>query len=391
MKNRTLLMIPGPIEFEPKVLAAMGEPTASHLAADFIDAFSRALQNMRLVFESPSGQPLVLAGSGTLAMDCAAANLVEPGDKALVVDTGYFSERFASILERYGAQVTRITAPPGGRPSPEQVKTALEADTYKLMTITHVDTSTAVMAEVQQLAALGRQSDLLVIVDGVCSVAGEQLKMDEWGVDLALTASQKAIGVPPGLALLMIGPHAMAAFQKRVTPVMNYYADWTNWLPVMQAYEARKPSYFGTPPVNLVFALDVSLGQILAEGRPKRIARHIAISQACKAGIQALGLTQVPLQPDFAAHTLTAPRFPLGVNGSDFLARVLEAGVTLAGGLLPLIRSEYFRIGHMGAVTLADVLATLSAIETALAGCGYEFTPNIGVEAAQTSSELSVF
>jgi alanine-glyoxylate transaminase/serine-glyoxylate transaminase/serine-pyruvate transaminase len=391
MKNRTLLMIPGPIEFEPKVLAAMGEPTASHLAADFIDAFSRALQNMRLVFESPSGQPLVLAGSGTLAMDCAAANLVEPGDKALVVDTGYFSERFASILERYGAQVTRITAPPGGRPSPEQVKTALEADTYKLMTITHVDTSTAVMAEVQQLAALGRQSDLLVIVDGVCSVAGEQLKMDEWGVDLALTASQKAIGVPPGLALLMIGPHAMAAFQKRVTPVMNYYADWTNWLPVMQAYEARKPSYFGTPPVNLVFALDVSLGQILAEGRPKRIARHIAISQACKAGIQALGLTQVPLQPDFAAHTLTAPRFPLGVNGSDFLARVLEAGVTLAGGLLPLIRSEYFRIGHMGAVTLADVLATLSAIETALAGCGYEFTPNIGVEAAQTSSKLSVF
>jgi alanine-glyoxylate transaminase/serine-glyoxylate transaminase/serine-pyruvate transaminase len=172
---------------------------------------------------------------------------------------------------------------------------------------------------------------------------------------------------------------------------MNYYADWTNWLPVMQAYEARKPSYFGTPPVNLVFALDVSLRQILSEGMPKRISRHIAISQACKAGIQALGLTQVPLQPEFAAHTLTAPRFPLGVNGSDFLARVLEAGVTLAGGLLPLIRSEYFRIGHMGAVTLADVLATLSAIETALAGCGYEFTPNIGVEAAQTSSELSVF
>ena len=155
MKNRTLLMIPGPIEFEPKVLAAMGEPTTSHVATDFIEAFSRALQNMRLVFESPTGQPLVLAGSGTLAMDCAAANLVEPGDKALVVDTGYFSERFASILERYGAQVTRITAPPGGRPSLEQVKAALEEDAYKLMTITHVDTSTAVIAEVKQIAALG--------------------------------------------------------------------------------------------------------------------------------------------------------------------------------------------------------------------------------------------
>ncbi len=386
MKNRTLLMIPGPIEFEPKVLAAMGEPTTSHLAPAFIEAFGQALQNMRQVFESPSGQPLVLAGSGTLAMDCAGANLVEPGDKALVVDTGYFSERFAVILQRYGAQVTRISTSPGSRPTLEQIKSALEADSFKLMTITHVDTSTAVIAEVDEIAALGKQYGVLTIVDGVCSVAGEELKMDAWGVDLALTASQKAIGVPPGLALLMIGGRALEAFQKRTTPVLNYYADWSNWLPIMQAYEARKNSYFGTPPVNLIFALDVSLRQILAEGMPRRVARHIAISQACKAGLQALGLSQVPLRPEFAAHTLTAPRYPIGVNGADFLGRVLQAGVTLAGGLLPAIRNEYFRIGHMGAVTQGDVTATLGAIESALAGCGYEFTPGTGIEAAQAAT-----
>jgi alanine-glyoxylate transaminase/serine-glyoxylate transaminase/serine-pyruvate transaminase len=387
MKNRSLLMIPGPVEFEPAVLAAMGEPTTSHLDAGFIEAFSHALQDLRRVFDSPTGQPLVLAGSGTLAMDCAGANLVEPGDKALVVDTGYFSERFAQILQRYGALVTRVTAPPGSRPSLEQVKSALEADAFKLMTITHVDTSTAIIAEVEQLAQLGKQYGCLVVVDGVCSVAGETLKMDDWNVDLALTASQKAIGVPPGLALLMLGPRVMEAFQKRTTPVLNYYADWSNWLPIMQAYEARKPSYFGTPPVNLIFALHVSLGQILAEGLLQRTARHIAISQACKAGIQALGLTQVPLQPEYAAHTLTAPRYPVGVNGQEFLAKVLQAGVTLAGGLLPSIRGEYFRIGHMGAVTLGDVLATISAIETALLGCGYEFTPGIGVETARSQGK----
>src|SRR5512135_2326147 len=117
MKNRTLLMIPGPVEFEPAVLSAMGEPTTSHLAVDFIEAFSQALQDLRRVFDSPSGQPLVLAGSGTLAMDCAGANLVEPGDKALVIDTGYFSERFGAILERYGALVTRLTTTPGNRPA----------------------------------------------------------------------------------------------------------------------------------------------------------------------------------------------------------------------------------------------------------------------------------
>jgi alanine-glyoxylate transaminase/serine-glyoxylate transaminase/serine-pyruvate transaminase len=390
MKNRTLLMIPGPIEFEPAVLAAMGEPTTSHLDASFIEAFGQSLKNMRLVFDSPTGQPLVLAGTGTLAMDCAGANLVEPGDKALVVDTGYFSERFSQILERYGTQVTRVSAAPGSRPSLEQVKTALESDAYKLMTITHVDTSTAVIAEVKELAALGHQHGVLVVVDGVCSVAGEELRMDAWGVDLALTASQKAIGVPPGLALLMIGRRALDAFQKRTTPVMNYYADWTNWLPIMQAYEAGKTSYFGTPAVNLIFALNVSLEQILGEGLPARFARHQSISQACKAGIQALGLSQVPLHPEFAAHTLSAPRYPIGVNGADFLGRVFQAGVTLAGGLYPSIRSEYFRIGHMGAATLADVVATLSAIETALAGCGYEFTPNAGVEVAQAVARKTI-
>lgn len=387
MKNRTLLMIPGPVEFEPAVMAAMGEPTTSHLAPTFIEAFGQALQDMRLVFDSPTGQPLVLAGSGTLAMDCAGANLVEPGDKVLVVDTGYFSERFRLILERYGAQVTRLTTSPGSRPNLDQVKSALEAESYKLMTITHVDTSTAVRADVQELTALGRQYDVLVVVDGVCSVAGEELHMDTWGVDLALTASQKAIGVPPGLALLMIGSHALETFRKRTTPVLNYYADWNNWLPIMQAYEARKTSYFGTPPVNLIFALNVSLRQILAEGMPARFGRHTAISQACKAGIQALGLSQVPLRPEYAAHTLTAPRYPIGVNGAEFLGKVLQAGVTLAGGLLPPIRNEYFRIGHMGAVTLGDVVATIAAIESALAGCGYEFAPNAGVEAAQVAGK----
>jgi alanine-glyoxylate transaminase/serine-glyoxylate transaminase/serine-pyruvate transaminase len=390
MKKRTLLMIPGPIEFEPAVLTAMGEPTTSHLAPGFIEAFGQSLEQLRRVFESPSGQPLVLAGSGTMAMDCAGANLVEPGDNALVINTGYFSERFAAILERYGAQVTVIPAQVGARPEIDQIKSALESGSYKLLTITHVDTSTAVLADVQQIAALGNQYGVLVIVDGVCSVAGEELQMDAWGVDLALTASQKAIGVPPGLALLMIGPHAMQKFNDRTTPVLNYYADWTNWLPIMQAYETRKPGYFGTPPVNLIFALNVSLGQILAEGMPRRIARHIAISRACKAGMQALGLGQVPLKPEYAAHTLTAPRYPQGVNGADFLAGVLKAGVTLAGGLYPAIRPEYFRIGHMGAANLSDILVTISAIETALAGCGYKFSPNVGVDAARAVGKSSL-
>lgn len=382
MKDRTLLMIPGPIEFEPAVLAAIGAPTTSHVDPRFIEAFGQALEAMRQVFLCPDGQPLVIAGSGTLAMDLAGANLVESGEKALVVNTGYFGDRFGALLERYGAQVSHVRAPVGGRPSPDEVDAVLRQAQYKLLTITHVDTSTGVIADVPALATVGRRHGVLVVVDGVCSVAGEELRMAEWGVDLALTASQKAVGVPPGLALLVAGPRAMDAFRRRKTPVGSFYADWTHWLPIMEAYEARKPGYFGTPAVNLVWALNVSLRQILEEGLEARFARHRALGDACQRAIAALGLGQVPLEPAFAAHTMTAPRYPAGVNGADLLPRIAQAGATLAGGLHPAIRAEYFRIGHMGAAKIGDLLATVGAIEQGLVGCGYQFQRGAGVAAA---------
>jgi len=397
MKDRKLLMIPGPIEFTPEVLRAMGMVTTSHVAPNFIEAFGQALERLRQVFLCPSGQPFVIAGSGTLAMDIAAANLVEPGDKALVVNTGYFGDRFAAILERYGATVTQVRAPAvGDAPALEEVETALKdpatlrlrsgqagsGQGYKLMTVTHVDTSTAVGADVKGLAALGREYGALVVVDGVCAVAGEEMRQEEWGIDLALTASQKAIGVPPGLALVVAGPRAMETFRNRKTPVGNYYADWTQWLPIMEGYEARQPRYFGTPPVNLIWALNVSLGQILDEGMEARFARHRRLSQALKAAVTALGMKQVPVSPDKTATTLTAPYFPDGVDRA-MLAHVKEAGVIVAGGLHPAIKARYFRVGHMGAVSASDILATVGAIEKGLAQVGYKFEPGVGLAAAQ--------
>jgi alanine-glyoxylate transaminase/serine-glyoxylate transaminase/serine-pyruvate transaminase len=385
VKNHARLMIPGPIEFEPAVLAAAGAPTTSHVAPEFMDAFGQALERMREVFFSPDGQPFVVAGSGTLAMDLAGANLIEPGDRALVVNTGYFGDRFGALLERYGAQVTHVRAPVGGRPGSDEVEAVLRADRFKVMTITHVDTSTGVIADVPALARLARQYGALVVVDGVCSVAAEELRMADWGVDVAFTASQKAVGVPPGLALLVAGPGAMEAFRRRRTPVANYYADWSNWLPVMEAYEARRPGYFGTPAVNLVWALHVSLRQILNEGLERRFERHRALGRACRRALKALGLAQVPLKQEYAAHTLTAPRYPAGVTGADLLPRIKEMGVVLAGGLHPQIKSEYFRIGHMGSADLGDLLAVIGAIERGLVDCGYDCGIGAGVAAAASA------
>ena len=384
MKGRELLMIPGPIEFDPAVMEAMGAATTSHVAPDFIEAFGQALERMRDVWLAPDGQPFVVAGSGTLAMDMAVANVVEPGDRALVVNTGYFSDRMAAVLERYGAEVDHVRAPLGDRPSAKEIGAALGRANYKVMTITHVDTSTGVVADVKNWATLSGQWETLTIVDGVCSVAGEELRQQDWCVDVALTASQKAVGVPPGLALLVAGPKAMEAFRRRRRPVGNYYADWTLWRPIMEAYEARRPAYFGTPPVNLIAALNVSLGQILAEGMDARFERHRRMSRAVKAAVSALGMGQVPLRDEVAAATLTAPRYPQGVD-SSLLGHVKAAGAVLAGGLHPEIKAEYFRIGHMGVTNHGDILATIGALEQGLFAVGYDFQPGAGLAAAQAA------
>jgi alanine-glyoxylate transaminase/serine-glyoxylate transaminase/serine-pyruvate transaminase len=383
VKNRKLLMIPGPIEFTPEVMRAMGMPTTSHVAPNFIEVFGQALERLREVFLCPHGQPFAIAGSGTLAMDLAVANLVEPDDKALVVNTGYFSDRMGDILERYGATVDHVRATIGDLPRLDAVEAALKRGGYKVMAFTHVDTSTAVVADARALGALGLEYGALTILDGVCSVAGEELRQEEWGVDVAFTASQKAVGVPPGLALLVAGPRAMDAFTERRAPVGNYYADWTNWLPIMEAYEQRRPSYFGTPAVNLVWALNVSLGQILEEGMDARFQRHRRLNRAFKAAIVALGMDQVPVRPELAASTLTAPYYPDGVDKA-LLGHIKEAGVIVAGGLHAEIRDRYFRVGHMGAVNESDILATVGAIEKALARAGYRFDLGAGLAATQS-------
>jgi alanine-glyoxylate transaminase/serine-glyoxylate transaminase/serine-pyruvate transaminase len=381
MIGKKLLMIPGPIEFDAQVLDAMGRATASHVAPEFIAAFGEALQQMRKVWLCPDGQPFIIAGSGTLAMDMAVVNLVEPGDRTLVINTGYFSDRMAAILKRYGCTVDEVTAPIGSRPDAEEVKAVLSKQSYKLVAFTHVDTSTGVLADARNYTLAAREAGALVVLDGVCSVAAEELRQQEWGVDVAFTASQKAVGVPPGLALLMASPAAIAAFQTRKTPVSNYYADWSNWLPVMEAYETGRPAYFGTPAVNLVEALRVSLSQIQAEGIERRVQRHRKMSLAVKQAVSALGLKQVPETEAMAAHTMTAPYYPEGVDAA-MLGSVKQGGAIFAGGLYPEIKTRYFRIGHMGSSAGEEVLGAVSALEWGLKQSGYRFATGVGVNAA---------
>ncbi|MCY2687427.1 pyridoxal-phosphate-dependent aminotransferase family protein [Salinimicrobium sp. TH3] len=383
MKGRKLLMIPGPIEFEPEVLQAMGIPTQSHVAPDFIETFGNSLELMREVWKSPKGQPFIVAGTGTLAMDMAAANLVEQGDRVLVISTGYFGHRFKDIMDRYGAETTILEAPIGDVVSLEAIEKELQSKQYKALTITHVDTSTGVLVEPKPIAQLAKKYNTLSILDGVCSVAGEEIDQDEWGLDVVLTGSQKAIGVPPGLALLIASQKAMEVWKKRKMPVSNYYADWNNWLPIMKAYEERRPSYFGTPAVNLIVALEASLKIIAAEGVEERVKRHQILAKAFREGVSSLDLEILPERNEIAANTLTAVYYPEGMDGTALLSKVAESDVILAGGLLSEIKTNYFRIGHMGSVSANDLIAVLGALERALSELGHDINSGKSLQAFQ--------
>ena len=371
MKGKKLLMIPGPIEFEPDVLHALGLATTSHVDPHFIDVFGNSLELMKEVWRSPKGQPFIVAGTGTLAMDMAAANLIEQGDSVLVISTGYFGKRFKDIVERYGAKTTVLEAPLGDVVSLESIERELKTKQYKALTVTHVDTSTGIMVDPKPIAKLAKKYNVLSILDGVCSVAGEEINQDEWGLDVVVTGSQKAIGVPPGLALLVASQKAMEVWENRKTPVFNYYADWNNWLPIMKAYEARKPSYFGTPPVNLIVALETSLKIICKEGMRERVKRHQILAKGFRAGLASLNLDIIPITNEIAASTLTAVYYPKGIDGSALLAKMAHNDVIIAGGLLSELKTSYFRVGHMGSVSSNDLITVLDALELALFELGH--------------------
>jgi alanine-glyoxylate transaminase/serine-glyoxylate transaminase/serine-pyruvate transaminase len=394
--SQPLLMIPGPIEVSPGVLEAFSVKPPSHVAPHVIEAFGRSLEMMREVWcAGPDSQPFVVAGSGTLAMEMAATNLMEPGDHAALVHTGYFSERMAEMLRRRGVTVHEARAPLGEVPSLDEVAAAFDRapGPVKALFATHVDTSTGVRVDPQALAALATERGALSVFDGVCATAGDAFEMAAWGADVYVTGSQKAIGLPPGLAMLVASARAMAAREALSTPP-PMSLDYDQWAPIMRAYEERRPSYFATPATNLVLAMERGLHEIVtdtfegASGARARFARHARVAGAMRAAWSALGLTLLPARAEIAANTLSAITYPEGV-GPTLPKAIGAAGAIVAGGLHPELKTTYFRVGHMGyAVTRPDWLArTVAAVEAGLTEAGHAFEPGAGVAALRAALE----
>lgn len=345
------LLIPGPIVLSEKVQQALGSPSLSHTSPEFVKIFQNVLKNSRKLFKAhdSEGQPLVLAGSGTLGWDVAASNLIDPQDDVLVLSTGFFSDSFADCLKLYGAEVDKLDAPLGDQVPLEIVEQQLQKKQYKMITITHVDTSTAVLSNVQKIAQLvGKLSpSTFIVVDGVCSIGCEEFEFHRWGIDYCLTASQKAVGAPPGLSISMISQRALEYALDPSRKPRSFYASLKKWIPIMQAYESQQGKYFATPSVQLVNSLDVALKEILDDTLEVRWEKHRKTSDWFKRKlVEDLGFKLVTKYPSEAlAHGLTAVYVK---DPPKLIGYLKQHGIVVAGGIHKQIASQYVRVGHMG-------------------------------------------
>jgi aspartate aminotransferase-like enzyme len=366
--QKRYLVTPGPTPVPPEVWRAMSGPMLHHRGPDFQAILARVLERLPGVFRT-TGQVLLFASSGTGAMEAAVANLGSPGDRVLVVSSGYFGERWAAIAGAYGLDVVHLRYAWGETPSPDDIASRLaECGGAHAVYVTHSETSTGVVADVEAIASRIAPSGALLAVDAVSSLGAVPLETDAWGIDVAVSGSQKALMTPPGLALSSVSPRAWEARERAALP--RYSLDWS-----------RARSLAQTPAVTLVQGLDAALDVIAARGLEAAWEHHVRLGRAARAGAKASGLELFSPDEDRSA-VVTAIRVPEPIDGQAVVREMRDrSGVTVVGGQGEL-KGKIVRIGHIGYVDVHDVVAALAALEDALAAAGADVERGAAAPAA---------
>jgi len=373
MMNKKLVMIPGPTPTVRSITDQMGRETVAFGDPSFVKDFKELIINLKKLLKV-DGECFVVAGTGTLAMEMAVSNVTKRGDNILIVSNGFFGDRFIDICERKGLNVDVLSAPWGEVVSPETIEKKLKEKNYAAMTVSHVDTATGARAPIQEIGKVAKKfPETIYIVDGVAATAGEREYVDDYGIDILFTASQKAFGVAPGLLILWAGQKALAR-RKALGTIPEYYIDFEKWIPIM-----NDPSkYFATPAVNMIWALKESVRMINEEGIEARYDRHISVSDSINEAIEALGFT-ILAKNENRCSTLSNILYPEGVNDIEFRKVLADEGVMVAGGLAAYA-GKMFRLGHMGNIDDHTVYSTIAAIERTLIKLGYKYEKGIGLK-----------
>jgi aspartate aminotransferase-like enzyme len=375
--SKNLLFIPGPVTVSQTVLAATGQQMIDHRGPRFRELLESLAGRLKPIFGTEAGEVLILGGSGTGGLEAAVGNMFGPDDTLLACPVGVFGQRLIGIAKAFGCMVEVLETPWGSGVDPQALRERLAADTEKRITgilFTHNETSTGVQNAMGPLAEITREHGAYVVVDSVSGLAASEFSMDAWGFDIVVSASQKVLAAPPGLAMVAVSRRAWTKIEANRSP--RFYFDLT---------KARDFAALGqtpwTPPVSIVYALDAALDLYAAEGPATVWARHARFARAIRAACDALGLEVFSRE---GAHSVTvvAANVPAGLDG-DAIRKVLreERGITLGGGQKEL-KGKIIRIGTMGDVSQTDILGMLGALETALLNAGHSVKIGTGAKAA---------
>jgi aspartate aminotransferase-like enzyme len=368
------MMTPGPTPVPPEVLLAMAEPIIHHRGADFRRAFVECSERLKEVFKTKN-DVIMFAASGTGGMDSAVSNINAPGDRVIVHSAGNFGERWAKIATTYGLEVGHVKEEWGATPDPDKLRAELEKAPATAVYLTHSETSTGVVADIEKLAAVAKEHGALVVVDAISSMAAIPLETDAWGLDVVVAGSQKALMLPPGLAAVSISDAARAAVEEPGRCPSFFF----NWPAALKALGNETTAF--TPAVTLILGINVALGMILDEGLEARFENHKKLGRACRAGIKAMGLELFSPDEDRSA-VVTAVKAPEGVDGQKIVGGMRDNyAVQIVGGQ-GVLKGHIFRIGHIGYYDVFDIVTALGAVELQLAGMGVEINRGVAATAA---------
>ncbi|UXE61971.1 MAG: alanine--glyoxylate aminotransferase family protein [Woronichinia naegeliana WA131] len=377
MDNKQMLMIPGPTPVPEKVLLAMAKHPIGHRSGEFSKIIGELTENLKWLHQTQN-DVLMLTASGTGAMEAGIINFLSPGDRVLVGNNGKFGDRWAKVSKAYGLTVEEIKAEWGKALAPEEFRAKLAADSdksIKAVIVTHSETSTGVLNDLAAInTAVKEHGEALIIVDAVTSLGAVSLPVDEWGLDVVGSGSQKGYMIPPGLAFVSVSAKAWKAYESAKMP--RFYLDLKKY---KKATDENSSPF--TPPVNLMYGLQASLQMMQAEGLDNIFARHQRHTQATRAAMKAMNL---PLfAPDEAASPAITAVAPVTVDAEKIRGAMRKQfDIALAGGQDHL-KGKIFRIGHLGFVCDRDILSCVGALESVLLGLGNsDATPGAGIAAA---------
>jgi len=350
-----------------RVLRALGSPTLGHLDPQYLTIMDQVCEMLRQIFRTTNPLTFPVSGTGMAGMECIAVNLVEPGDEVIVGVNGVFGTRMKDVMERCGAVVHALECPWGETFSHDQIAAALAAHPKaKVLGIVQAETSTGAHQPTEGISALTRAHGALLVVDAVTSLGGHELRVDDWGIDAIYSGTQKCLSCPPGLSPVSFGPRALARMDARKTKVQSWYLDVSMLRKYYTGGGGGGRVYHHTAPINMTYALHEALTIVLEEGLDARVARHAAMHQRLRTGLERLGLAYIPKR---SLHSLNCIRVPDGADDAGVRRRLLEEyGIEIGAGLGPMA-GKAWRIGLMGhGATVRNVDLVLAALSTILRG-----------------------